>query len=916
MRAHGKTRLFAAAPALLGLVLMGLALLLPALLPAEALAQLDEPRVRAVESPLARAEQLLLDGSYAAAAEVFRQTDGLDRVPGVIGASRALAAMGNYSEAIRVCEELIDGNYADFPLVATQLAEVQRMTGASKEALAVLRAVVDGLGSEGAPVRALTQYASLLQFTGRKAESYPLLEAVLERYNNGLVFASADVAMSALASWLLGRHHAANSLFQEAVRADPQNLEAHVLWGDLFLEKYNEGEAQTAYEDALAVNSRHVPALVGLGRITGDERNLQRALAVNPNSIEAMEVWGALLRRNGREEEAAGHFSRALDLNPEALGVHSALASQAAMEERMADYARHAAEVEAFSPGNPVFLADVAEHFGRNYRFTEAVEYARAAIAADPEYWRAHTVLGSNLIRLGEEAEGRASLETGFENDPFNVISSNLLTVFDTLEEYATLESEHFLVRMSPRDAQILWPYFAPLLEEAWDTLVAKWDFEPEYPVLIQVFENTQDFAARSVGLPDIGPLVGICFGKVITLISPDTLSANWQEIAWHEFSHVITLQMTRNRIPRWLSEGVSVWEEKQGRPYWGRRQGLDLVRAAAENRYLPVAELNSAFSGARSSADLGFAYFQSYLVVDYIERTWGFDKLRELVVEYGLIKEDGERFREVFDVTLDQFDAGFRDWIARRVAEINVHVHQEDQPDEVEGHGHGIRENSSAILSELYNNESLKQYMGNRIEQNPRDFMAHLQLGIVLFKEESFAAARQSLEAAHDLLPTYPGYPSPPLVMSQIYEREGNEAQRRRWLEILLQNLQHDDQSALILASAALDAGDTEGAGYYIDRALQVDPYGSEVHRLRARLAEMTGDSALAVTEYEILLALEIADPVAARTNLAEAYLRDDQPAAAREQALRALETAPSYLRAQQLLLRSIDGSPANDAN
>ena len=64
---------------------------------------------------------------------------------------------------------------------------------------------------------------------------------------------------------------------------------------------------------------------------------------------------------------------------------------------------------------------------------------------------------------------------------------------------------------------------------------------------------NSEDFAVRSVGLPDIGPLVGIWFGKVVTLISPDALTANWQEIAWHEFMHVITLQMTDNRMPRWL---------------------------------------------------------------------------------------------------------------------------------------------------------------------------------------------------------------------------------------------------------------------------------------------------------------------------------------------------------------------------
>jgi hypothetical protein len=173
---------------------------------------------------------------------------------------------------------------------------------------------------------------------------------------------------------------------------------------------------------------------------------------------------------------------------------------------------------------------------------------------------------------------------------------------------------------------------------------------------------------------------------------------------------HVITLQMTGNRMPRWLSEGISVYEEREGRPYWGRSQGLDLVRAAEQDKLLHVADLNSGFSGARNNADLGFAYFQAYLVVDYIADEYGFAKLVELVDQYGLIKEDDERFDVVFDLSLDQFDDGFRNWIDRRVAEINVYVHTEDVPDEGDGHGHGVRENSSAILAELYNNASLKR--------------------------------------------------------------------------------------------------------------------------------------------------------------------------------------------------------------
>ena len=859
------------------------------------------------EAPLLRGEQLLLSGSYAAASDVFQMADGLDRNDGLVGASKAFFMMGNFREAMRVLEEAIEDNdYARFPILSTQLAEVKRSIGQSQEALFILEEVVQGMDTP--PVRTLVQYGSLLKFVGQKQASYQFLDQAVQQYNNGLVFSSEDVGMVALASWLMDNFHDANSLFNESIRANPNNLEAHVLWGDLFLEKYNASDAERSYQEALEINSRYTPALVGIARVVGDERALQRALAINPNFVPALETYGQLLMMNSREDEAQDYFDQVLALNPESLTTLSTLAAGAALKEQSEEYERYRARVEAFSPNNPQFLGDIADAFGNNYLFEEAVEYARAAIEADPQYWQGYTLLGSNLIRLGVEEEGKASLEIGFENDPFNVMTSNMLKVFDTLEGYTTQESGHFKVHMSENDAHILWPYLEPLLEESWDTLTVKYGFEPEGPILIEIFENTEDFAVRSVGLPDIGPLVGICFGKVITLISPDTLSANWQEIVWHEFMHVITLQMTNNRMPRWLSEGISVWEEREGRSYWGRSQGLDLVRAASEDKLLHVAELNSGFSGARNSADLGFAYFQSYLVVDYISENYGFDKLVELVKQYAFIKEDSERFSEVFNLSLDEFDRGFRLWIDQRVEEINLYVHSEDMPDEGDGHGHGIRENSSAILAELYNNASLKQHMRSRIDENERDFQAHLQLGIVLFKEESFTEAKISLERAYALLPAYTGYPSPALVLSQIYEKEENREAQLQWLEILLENLQHDYDSAMILADAALEEGNFEKTAYYIDRAIQVDPYRSDVHELKALYADRINDSDLAVTEYEVLMRLEINDPVEAHTKLAEAYLRNGQAAKAKQNVLYALEIAPSFQRAQQVLLESVD--------
>ncbi|MDP6417493.1 MAG: hypothetical protein QGG54_21050, partial [Gammaproteobacteria bacterium] len=200
------------------------------------------------ESPLVRGEQLMLTGSYAAASDIFQMADGLDRNDGLVGASQAFAMMGNYQQAMVVVEDAIeDAEYARFPLLSTQLAEIKRGIGQSSEALAILEAVVSGMANP--PVRTLVQYGSLLKLVGEKQAANKVLDQAVQRYNDGLVFSSEDVAMVALASWLMDSFHDANSLFNEATRANPNNLEAHVLWADLFLEKYNASDAERSYQE-------------------------------------------------------------------------------------------------------------------------------------------------------------------------------------------------------------------------------------------------------------------------------------------------------------------------------------------------------------------------------------------------------------------------------------------------------------------------------------------------------------------------------------------------------------------------------------------------------------------------------------------------------------------------------------------
>ena len=90
---------------------------------------------------------------------------------------------------------------------------------------------------------------------------------------------------------------------------------------------------------------------------------------------------------------------------------------------------------------------------------------------------------------------------------------------------------------------------------------------------LIEIFPEQKDFAVRTFGMPDNPGFLGVCFGPRGHGQQSGVAgrqSRNWEAVLWHEFCHVVTLQITKNKMPRWLSEGISVYEELQANPVLG----------------------------------------------------------------------------------------------------------------------------------------------------------------------------------------------------------------------------------------------------------------------------------------------------------------------------------------------------------
>jgi tetratricopeptide (TPR) repeat protein len=104
----------------------------------------------------------------------------------------------------------------------------------------------------------------------------------------------------------------------------------------------------------------------------------------------------------------------------------------------------------------------------------------------------------------------------------------------------------------------------------------------------------------------------------------------------------------------------------------------------------------------------------------------------------------------------------------------------------------------------------------------------------------------------------------------------------------------------------------DAARLGPVYQRIAAIDPFDGDAHAALGRLAMQRNDANSADTaarEFRAVVSLAPVDRALALTDLAESYYKAGKPAEAKKQVLAALEVAPTYERAQDLLLKLVGG-------
>jgi tetratricopeptide (TPR) repeat protein len=804
-------------------------------------------------TPLEAATRLLFEGKYDDLDSAIAKLDTRD--PAVVALkARAMIARGKYAEAEATLQPV--AQRAPSSEAALELGVLQKLLGRL------------------AATQTLERVASLASSAQNAVE----------------------MARAARALQALDRTKEANSAFIEATKAAPNNTAIESAFGDLFLEKYDYTNAMKSYERVLELDPRYAPALLGAARaLEGDDPPqaagaIKRLLQVNPSSADAYIFLASQAADVDHRAEARELLGKALAVNPSGLEAHSALAALAFVEDKPQEFDAEVAKVLAIAPAYGDVYRATGELLARNYRFEEAVAMTRRALALAPRDPQSLADLGAQLLRTGDETGARQALETSFNLDPYNAIVLNSLRMLDNLDKFETIRDGDLIIKMHKDEAPVLKEYVVPLAHKALATMAAKYEMTVKGPILIEMFPKHDDFAVRTLGLPGMIGALGACFGQVVTLDSPKARQPPgdflWEATLWHELGHVITIQMSNSRVPRWLTEGISEWEETQARKDWTRPGEAMFARTVTRGEAIKLKELNEAFQDPKR---ISLAYYQGRLVVDYMVTAFGQASLNKLLRAYGQGLDTNAALKQVLNTDLDRMQSGFDQYIERTFGQLQKALI--------------VPKDTDLARATLDSLRTLAR-------DNPQSYPVQLAFGLALRKAGGNDEAMQVFERASALAPTAVGDESPHAQMADIAlekkDRKRAIAELTALFAVDFENLDAAEQLAALLKEEGVN--DPAKLRPVYERIVALDPFRGEARSSLGRVALQRNDFEFAAREFRTAIALKPIDPAVAHADLAESYLKAGKRDEAKRQALAALEIAPAYARAQDLLLQVTD--------
>jgi len=289
-------------------------------------------------------------------------------------------------------------------------------------------------------------------------------------------------------------------------------------------------------------------------------------------------------------------------------------------------------------------------------------------------------------------------------------------------------------------------------------------------------------------------------------------------------------------------------------------------LQAYADDKVPAPSKLNDGFVRPAFPQQVIFSYYQASLVCELVARDFGERALMEMLQAYRSGLNTEQVFRRVLKTDLSAFDKRFDSYIRLRFG---------------------------AAMTVL----------------KDRSYLREIAAGRLLLRSGDSAAAVAPLEKARALFPDHGGADGAYPLLVRALLASGDKKQAVEMLSRMVGLGEVPYETHITLADLLLQNGDTANAANALEGAIFVNPYEIVHHERLAGLYTRLGDKSKTIRERRAVVALNPVDRAEAYYQLALSYREAGAMADARRSVVRALEDAPHFERAQELLLQLHEG-------
>lgn len=746
----------------------------------------------------------------------------------------ALVTTGAYDEAEATLSQKTGKNPPSSAVVRMH-AGLRLLRGDVAGAEAMLTA---RLAADAGDLAARGDLVALRALTGRAAQSRDHIDALYDAYDAGKA-TSVDgliaVARAARARGTTGAFQDANMVLGDAERLaaaasgpEPQFVvqdRVLMLRGAIFREKYAAAEAAASYEIVLQRDPWQPDALAGMAMTHLEELRLaaaaeaaEAALQTNPKHPEAHGVLARIALVEGRRAEAVDRARNSvLKVSPRHPVGLAVLAGAALAADDLAAFNKARDEAITYAPTS--FYLALADLLVSMHLYEQTGAVLAEAVKRDESDASLQSAHGLNLLRLGKETEGRAALARAWKRDRFNERTRNTLDLYDQRIDphYTDATDGDLRLRLPKEDAEHVQADYLALIAAARKSLDQRYGMHPG-PLRIEVFGDPHDFSVRTIGVPSLGA-VGVCFGDLITSVGPYGGTHNFHQVLWHELAHVYAVKLSKGRVPRWFTEGLSEWESELADPSWARESAELLAEARRAGKLRKLGELDLAFLRATSSIMMEVAYATAAWSMRYLGETYGLPKLSEILKGYATGATTEELFQKHLGKDMPTVEREFEAWMLARLDRTisGWHPGKDNKGDERDAL---FKKSVEQLRARDYT--AAARTLQQLIQGRGDGFRPRMLLGEVLLQGPQWKASEQHFNKARE----FQREAIEPLIrLAEVARKAGDVAAEKQHLRDGLAIDAMSLDPAARLTMLAVITKDDANLNYALDRSVAIAP-------------------------------------------------------------------------------------------